>query len=211
MTVFLLIVSVLTLAALVAVLLTKMVLTVSHRRKETVFSLTIAGCGLQYRVQAKRYGLVLGNYVHLFKPGTKPKAAKKKKPSKSKPDKSKKKIKKKISFVTWMRIAKAGVLLIGRFLVRVKFDEAGFAARPVISNPALAGMAYGWGQAFYGVFPGLRQKVNVSPAFNGGEGNWSGRLSVSIGNRQIIYILYRFVRDLPIMEIIKQKFFKRGV
>jgi len=101
-------------------------------------------------------------------------------------------------------------LFIGRILAAVEYEGGEFKARPVISNPALAGMAYGWGQAFYGVFPGLRQKVEVTPAFNGGEGNWSGHLTVSIRNRKIFYQLYRLALDMPIVEIIKQKFFKRG-
>lgn len=208
MTAFLVIIAVLATALIILILTTRTILTASHRLRETSVSLTIANCGIKAYLSSRRYGLIVGGHVFRFELRQREPAAKKKTPKKIKPPK--KKAERKLSFSIWVKIIKAATLFTGRILAAVEYEGGQFQARPVLSNPALAGMAYGWGQAFYGVFPGLRQKVEVTPAFNGGEGNWSGHLTVSIRNRKIIFLLYRLALDLPIVEIIKQKFFKRG-
>lgn len=102
------------------------------------------------------------------------------------------------------------MVFAARVLSCVVYKEANLAARPVIANPALAGMAFGWGQALYGAFPGLQTVLAVSPAFAPGQSTVSGHLTLSIKNRQVVYPTYRLLRQLPIKEIIRVRVFGRG-
>ena len=109
-----------------------------------------------------------------------------------------------------LRIGKAALLFVGRLLSRVQYDIGQIEFEPAPANPALAGMAYGWSSAFAGAFPGAARTVRVTPSFTGGPSRLSGSLTLSIATRQIVYLVYRLVRDLPIQKIIKHRFLKRG-
>ena len=194
---------------LVLILTTRMVLTASGRHGEIYFSLTVCGCGLLFHPGKSALGLICGKYRHLFRPGAGRRGADK--PSLKKEEISRpKKAKSKIPLMIWIKIGRALILAAGRFMARINFDGSQLKTHPVMANPALAGMAYGWGQAFYGVFPGMRRTIDFAPVFDQTRGFWSGRLIVSIKNRQMVYIVYRLVRDLPIGKIIRHRFFKRG-
>ena len=108
-----------------------------------------------------------------------------------------------------VKIVRAGLLCVGRILSRVQYDEGRLDVQPVIANPALAGMAYGWGQALGGMFPGLRQVATITPAYGTGSGRISGKAVFSIKNRQIVWVVWRLVRDLPIKELVKYRFSKK--
>jgi hypothetical protein len=71
-------------------------------------------------------------------------------------------------------------------------------------------MSYGWEQALRGMFPAIGHTINFAPSFAGEKSKFSGCLEMSIRNRQVVYLLYRLIRDLPIRDILKYRFFKRG-
>lgn len=196
---------------IVSVLLTARIILRAGREQEQFYvKLTVLNCGGLYDISGNRAALVLGRWKKYFKPGDK----KKKPATKDKPTRKKKKTAKKRSFgqLSWsarIKIAKAFLLYSGRFLGSIKYDEGQLKARPVMADPALAGMAYGFGAAVYGIFPDLRQTLDVFPAFSGQKSEWTGHIVFSIRIRQIIYISCRLIGDLPIMEIVKY-WMKRG-
>ena len=210
MTIILIIIGATFLAGLLLVLTTRMVLCASRRRETFEISLTILGCGALFFPGQNRLGIVCGKYRHKFAAAKDRPSEKKISSSKKKKASPKSKPKRKYPLSIWVKIARALVLFAGRFMAGINYDGGQFRARPVISNPALAGMAYGWGEAFYGIFPGARQTVDVTPSFQETTSNWSGHMTVSMNIRQIVYLVYRLLRDLPIYEIIKHRFFKRG-
>ena len=189
---------------ILSVLLTaRIVFRAGRDRGETYLKLTIINCGVLYDLSDNRAALVLGHWQKYLKlGGKKKKAGKKAKPAKEK-SKTKKRSIGQLSWSARIRIVKAFLLYTGRFLTRIKYDEGQLSVRPVMADPALAGMAYGVGAALYGIWPGLRQTLDVYPDFSARKTHWTGHLTFSIRIRQIIYISCLLVGDLPIKEIIK--------
>jgi hypothetical protein len=170
-------------------------------------SLAIGACGVRFDTTGRRFGIFFSRWTYYFKPSAeKPKKGKKPKP----PRKKKVKSLRRLPLATILKIARAAVIFVAGFLSRVQYDEGKLEVQPVIANPALAGMAFGWGQAFYGAFPGLKQVFNVDPAYGTSGSRVSGQLSLSIKNRQIMGLVWRLLRDLPIIELMKYRFSKRG-
>ena len=199
------------LTALTIILTARIVFRAGHNQEETYFRLTVLSCGVLYDISQNRIALLLGGWKKYFKlSGGKKKKSKAKK---IKPPAEKKAARKRslrnLSWAARIKIVKALVLYAGRFLVRIKYEEAHLAARPVIADPALAGMAYGFGTALHGIFPGLRRTFDVYPDFAAEKSRWMGEIAFSIRIRQIIYISCRLIGDLPIKEIIKY-WVKRG-
>ena len=109
-----------------------------------------------------------------------------------------------------VRILKALIFFAGEILSRFRYDGGKIEVQPVFADPALAGIAYGWGQAFYGIFPGARNVIAVDPAFGAGETVYSGYVIFSIKNRQIIGPGFRLFGNLPIRELMASLFSKKG-
>jgi hypothetical protein len=108
-----------------------------------------------------------------------------------------------------IKMVKAAIIFVADFLSRVQYDVGQLEVRPVTANPALAGVAFGWGQALYGIFPDLRRTINIAPTY-GSEGSLvSGRVAISIKNGQVVALLWRLLRNLPIKELIKYRFSKK--
>jgi len=171
-------------------------------------SLLCLSCGLEYTHDKKRLALRCGRYRHVFGGGT-PKPEKKKKETAPR-KKKEKKIRPKLPWRVRVRIGKAIVLCTARFLVSVHYDLGRVRVRPVFANPALAGMVYGFGQAFSGAFGRIGEAISMVPDFAAEKTTWSGEIAISIGIRQIIVITCRFIMDLPIKNILKYRYFTRG-
>ena len=102
------------------------------------------------------------------------------------------------------------VLFVGEILSRCSYDGGKFEVQPVFADPALAGIAYGWGQAFYGIFPGARNVIAVDPVFGAGETVFSGYVKFSIKNRQVVGPFLRLLANLPIKELTLSFFLRKG-
>ncbi|MCK5126047.1 MAG: hypothetical protein KAR42_07310 [candidate division Zixibacteria bacterium] len=178
----------------------------SNYNQEFFVRLTVAGCGMAYSITRKQTTMIIGRYRKVFKKSESKPKAKKEKPKAVK--REKKKERGQLSWSIKAKSIKAFLLFGSRVLSRLKYDIGQVAIRPAISNPALAGMSYGWGAAFLGAFPELGRKITYAPVFNGGDSTYEGELTLSIKNRQFCYPLYRLYQDLPIWIIIKQRYFK---
>ncbi|MEZ5357651.1 MAG: hypothetical protein R3F48_02390 [Candidatus Zixiibacteriota bacterium] len=202
-------------------LLTRTSVFISNRNGVKIARLTISGAGGEYNFASKRIAFFLGPLR--YRPRKKevtPEEIEQKKVRKAEKQRRReeKKLKKgaeekKQKKLTWnvrVQLIKAFLLFIGRLLAAVTYDIGPIVVRPTIANPALAGMAYGWGQAFLGAMPGLRQKTVFAPNFDGSESVYEGEMTVSIKNRQFVGLLWRLIRELPIGKIVKQKFIQRG-
>lgn len=195
---------------IITIMVSRAVMYVSYREGIFKILVTIIGCGVCFDFDKYKPGIVFGQRIIYFKlpsrkTGRVKEAAKKKKVAGKK--------KKKgigIPISTGIKIGRAGLLFGARIFSRIEYEESFLRARPVIANPALAGIAYGWGKAFYGIFPEVGQTIDIAPSFNGRKGSWNGHLKLSIKIRQIVYAIYLFLRDLPINEIIKFWWRKRG-
>lgn len=190
--------------------MTRTVVYLSSRGGKKFVRLQSAGIGGEYDFVSNRFALVVGTYRHPLRRKGKPdEEAQRKKREKKEKKKLKSAAKKKHPKLTWalrVQIIKALALFCGRLLARLSFDIGAVVVRPTISNPALAGMAYGWGQAFLGAFPDLRRKTAFAPNFDGSQSVYEGEMTVSIKNRQIVALLWGLARDLPIGKIVKHKF-----
>lgn len=198
------------LAAAVLLALSRTVLFLSYRDKTLIVSLTVLRCGVIYDERRDRAGIVCGPFTYYFAPSEK-------KPKKKKAEKDKKAAKKKrarkrkrMPVGIIMRIAKAAVVFLAETLSRIRYDDGRLDVVPVIADPALAGMTYGWGQALYGAFPGLQRTIGVTPAFGRGKTEVSGHLRLSIRNGSVIGPLWRLLRNLPIIKILHYRFIGRG-
>jgi hypothetical protein len=197
--------AVLTLTAVV--LVGRTAVAVCVRDGAVTLGLTVAGGGIIYDGGRRRVGLAIrkrGFFYHSISGKKKPQT-----PSKEKTVKPRKKGRR-LPVSTGLKIARAGFLLAIRFLSRLRLDDEYFEWRPVVTDPALAGITYGMSRAVYGIFPALANKVNFVPAFGPGDSHYEGRLAVSIANRQMVVLICRFVRDLPIREVFKVWISKRG-
>jgi hypothetical protein len=211
MTIIFLIVAICIVVGLVLFLTTRTVFFLLYRERHLVASLTILGCGIRYA--DGRIGIGCGRIVHYFKPSTE-ESRKKKKDKKAKRAAAKKEKKPKkgrrMKLGVILRIAKALFLFVVDMLSRVRYDGGELTAVPVIADPAIAGMAFGWGQAFYGMFPELRRTIDVIPTYGQEKSRLSGHFAVSFPNRGIIVPVWRLLRNLPIIELIRHRFSGRG-
>lgn len=211
MTILFLILAVCILAGLALLLTARTVFFLSYQERRLAVSLTILGCGLRY--DGKRFGIACGPLTHYFKPSPeKPRKKKKEKEVDQKaPGKEKKRKKgRRMRLGLVLRIAKALFLFFADVLSRVRYDGGELTIIPVIADPAVAGIAYGWGQAFYGIFPQLRRTLDVVPTYGRGKSSFSGQIALSFPNRGLIVPVWRLVRNLPIIELIRHRFSGRG-
>lgn len=164
-------------------------------------SLTIGPVAVHYSGQENRLGIGLGRWRHYFKPSkAKPKKEKKPKPQVP-PARAAKKTG--LSWATKWRLVKALLIFVGNILSRVQYEKGQFDLQPVIANPALAGMSYGWGQALAGMWPGLGKMFRYTPQYVSGTGRVSGTLILSVKNRHIAGQTMRLLVNLPIIELVK--------
>ncbi len=210
MTIVLIIVALAVAVAAILIVTTRLVLYASHREGDSTVSLTIIGCGLLYDPGQGRLGIVCGRFKCFFKSRSGKITAGKTEKKKAGPKPAAKTWWKKLPLSSRVKICKAALLFAARFLSRLHYDEGKLETRPVFADPALAGMLYGFGQAFYGIFPGARRTVNLVPDFGAEKSEWTGHLTLSIKNRQVIRIGYRLFGDLPIRKIVKSSILRRG-
>lgn len=210
MTIILIIIALVVAVAAILLVTTRLVLYASHREGDSTVSLTIIGCGLLYDPGQSRSGIVCGRFKYFFESRSKKVTAGKTEKEKAEPDSALKNYWRKLPLSSRVKICKAALLFAARFLSRLHYDEGKLETRPVFADPALAGMVYGFGQAFYGIFPGARRMVNLVPDFGAEKSEWTGHLTLSIKNRQVVRIGYRLFCDLPIREIAKSSILRRG-
>lgn len=197
-------------AFLAVILSARTSLTASFHNTVFSMSVTVLGCGLKFSSENEQLSLVCGRWMHSFEKsaGTGPKK-KSEDARRSKDRKAKKKTRSKLPLSTMVKIARAGIIFAARLIASVQYDEGRLDLQPVIANPALAGMAFGWGRAIGGAMPGLRSVINLAPSTEPGTGRVSGHLVLSIKNGRVVVLLWRLLRDLPIKEIIRYKFSKK--
>ncbi len=211
MTTILLILAVCIIVGLVLFLTTRTVFFLSYRERRLDASLTILGCGVFYA--DGRIGIGCGRLVHYFKPSPEePRKKKKEKKAARKAGEKKKKREKgrRMKFGVILRIVKALFLFTVDILSRIRYDGGELTVVPVIADPAIAGMAYGWGQALYGIFPNLRRTIDVMPTYGHEKSRFSGHIALSFPNRGIIVPVWRLIRNMPIKELIRHRFSGRG-
>jgi hypothetical protein len=200
------IVAVLAGLTLATLLLTRTVLSLSLNDNCRLASLTILGVGMRYDLDRGRIGFGIGRLVRYFPrrstPKHSPEPHRASHPRKMKP-------RRKTPLSVYLRIGVAMARFAVGLLARLRFETKSLVLQPAIPNPALAGMAYGWGQALYGMFPGWRDRVDFAPRFDG-ESSYSGEIMISIKNRQVAVLLFRLLRDLPKKDIFTYMLFKRG-
>ncbi len=207
MTGFAVAVAALILAALALVLLGRTAVAVALSDGAVTVTVTTGGNGVVYDSARGQRGLIIGRFRHFFRTPTS-KTEPKSKPKMKKADGAKRRG---LPWSVWLAIGRAGFLFMARVLARLRFDEHRFLWQPVMDNPAAAGMAYGAGQAVYGIFPGLAKAIDIRPGFGPGQSHWEAKLAISVANRQIFFLLCRFIWELPIKGIIKNFIHKRGV
>jgi hypothetical protein len=198
------------LACMTAALAGRTILSISIDNAYLKIKLTLLGCGLGYDSRQNHLRLFCGRFSRRL-PSFKASSRKEKtprEPAKKAAD-TKAKSRRDLPFSTVIKIIRAGVLFAARFLSSVQYDEGQVEVKPVIANPALAGIAFGWGQAVNGAFPGLRKFFDFAPAFGAGTGCYAGRISLSVRNWRVAALVWRLLCDLPIMEIVKYRFFKK--
>lgn len=207
MTVLLTVAAVLILGCVLILLTSRTVLSLSYQNNQLGGAVLIAGCGIIYGGAEGQFGLACGRFRRYFKPktGRVPPAAK---PQPVSPPRLRRR---RPELSTIIATVRALILFSGRMVSRVRVDEARFELRPMIANPALAGIAYGWSRAFYGVFPAVRRTVDVTPGFGDGDSVVSARLVLSVPNRIILLSIWELLRELPIKGLVKYAFSKRGV
>lgn len=211
MTIIFLILALCIIVGLVLFLTTRTVFFLSYRQRRLTASLTVLGCGVRYA--DGRVGIGCGRLIHYFKPSAEePRKKKKEKKAERKAAKRKKKRKEKRRMKSGVifRIGKALFLFTVDLLSRIRYDGGELTFVPVIADPALAGMAYGWGQAVYGMFPGLRRTIDVMPTYGQEKSRFSGHIALSFPNRGIVVPVWRLIRNMPIKELIRHRFSGRG-
>ncbi len=211
MTIIFLILAICIVVGLVLFVTTRTVFFLSYRERRLTASLTVLGCGVHYA--DGRIGIGCGRLVHYFKPSPEePRKKKKAKKAEREAAKEGKKPKKgrRMKLGVILRIAKALFLFVVDMLSRIRYDGGELTVVPVIADPAIAGMAYGWGQAFYGVFPALRRTIDVVPTYGREKSRLSGHIALSFPNRGIVVPVWRLLRNMPIKELIRHRFSGRG-
>jgi len=199
------------LAGSVLLAVSRTVFFLSYRDETLIVSLTVLRCGVTYDDRRNRVGIVCGPFSHYW--GSSGKKPEKEKARKEKKDARKKRARKRKRMPVGiiMRIAKAAVIFVAEALSRIRYDGGRLDVVPVIADPALAGMTYGWGEALYGAFPGLRRTIGVRPTYGRGKTAVSGHLRLSIRNGSVIGPLWRLLRNVPIIRILHYRFIGRGV
>ncbi len=200
--------------AVLIIVLSKTVFDISFQRKQFSLLVSVLRCGLFFDFPDKRIGFYLNGFKKLsFAIKSSDKAKKEKalsKKEKIKKDKKIKKEKKRFPLSLGIRLARAGFLFVCRFFSRVQYDTGQLVYEPVMVNPAVAGMAYGWSKAIMGMFPGPGGSLQFLPRFEGGQSRISGRLTLSVNNREVMYILFQLLGDLPIRQLVKHFIGRRG-
>ncbi len=198
-------------APVIYILMTSTSAYVSYTHKKLLIRILISGIGVSYDGAEKQRTIIVGPYHHRLGKSSKKKTEKSAERKKRKSQKAKKQTTRpKLSWALRIQFIKALGLFVGRLLSSVSFDIGRVVVRPKIANPALAGMAYGWGQAFLGVFPELHRRTAFAPKFDGSDGVYEGDLTVTIKNRQICYLLYLLCKNVPIWKLVKHKYLNRG-
>ncbi len=207
----LLLVGCILLAGFILICLTAPVLyQISHQHQQSTIKLTILGCGLLYDLGRNRAAVTIGKWHWSIGKRKQKRSALEKSTRRSKlKKKAGEKEARKMSWNTRLKIIKAMMISGARLLSRIKYEDARLQVRPVMADPALAGMAYGWGAAIYGIFPGLRETIDICPDFGAEKTHWNGHLILSIRIRQVVYVGYGLLLDLPIRELIAY-WMKRG-
>ncbi|MFW9770302.1 MAG: hypothetical protein ACFFEM_15905, partial [Candidatus Thorarchaeota archaeon] len=182
----------------------------SYRDERLIASLTIFRCGVVYDDGRERVGVACGRFTHYFAPSKR--RPKEKSTEKKKKDTGRKgaRKRKRLPLRVMVRIVKAAVIFAAEMLSRIRYDGGRLEVVPVLADPALAGMTYGWGQAVYGAFPGLRQTISVKPTYGRGKSTVSGYVTLSVRNGSVIGPLWRLLWNLPIKKIIQNRFTGRG-
>lgn len=200
----LLILFIVSLLLVLIVMVTRLSVTIAIHDNTIEYRFLIARCGLVYYRRDRRLRLsCFGHELSLpRRPASGRARSERKKTSDHKPARPK------LPLRVRVQTGKAALLFVGRLLARVQYNIGEIDIAPVFANPALAGMAYGWGRAFSGAFPGAARSFRVTPSFTGGTTRFSGSLTLSIASRQICYLVYRLWRDLPIQHIMKHRFFR---
>lgn len=198
----------------VAFIFSRTVLDISFNKKQLNLLVSILNCGLFFDFPDKKLGLYLNGFKKLsftIKDGGKAKKTKARvKKEKVKKEEKLKKEKKRIPLSLILKITKAGFLFVCRLISCVQYDTGQLVYKPVMANPAVAGMAFGWSRAFTGMFPGLGRSFQFTPQYVTGQSHISGRLTLSVKNRKVIYILFQLLGDLPIRQIVKHYIGRRG-
>ena len=211
MVTFLLIVSFIVATGLLLLLTTRTIIFLSYRDRLFNASLTVLGCGVEFNGGRRQIGVVCGPLRYY----PRQKSATPKRETAAKPAEAplapvpKRKSGRRLSLWVMVGVLKALVLFVGEILSRFSYDGGKFEVQPVFADPALAGIAYGWGQAFYGIFPGARNVIAVDPVFGAGETVFSGYVKFSIKNRQVIGPSFRLFGNLPIKELMASLFQRR--
>jgi hypothetical protein len=191
-------------AAGIGLLLATTVLSVRVVNTRVDASLRIGPVGVYFDGKSKRAGVGLWNRRYYFKP-SKPKPKKDKKAQAKEPAETPRE-KTKLPWATKWQIIKATLIFVGGVLSRVQYEKGQFELEPVMANPALAGMTYGWGQALAGVWPGLGRTVRYTPQYVSGSGRVSGTVVLSVKNRHIAVETMRLLKNLPIQELVTYLF-----
>jgi len=203
MTVILTTLTIIILAFLAIILFARIVVRATYDGGRGILSITLLGCGPALDMTADEFGVQLGPWRHFFRRRAKKAADESGQKVTDTPAPKAIKSRRRFPFGAGIQIGKAFVVMIARLLARVKYEGGKLEARPVFANPALAGMAYGWSQSLYGMFPAFRETVDFVPEFVEGNEYWSGDITFSIKNRQIAYVMGRFLIDLPLRKIVR--------
>ncbi len=211
MMIYILIATCIIIAALAVILSARTRLSVSFQNAVFNISVSVLGCGLKLTGEDRKFSVFCGRWIYSFKKSSKTSQEKRKKEvALSQEDKKlKKKSRPRLPLSTLVKIARAGIIFVARFIASVQYNEGQLDLQPVIANPALAGMAFGWGKAINGVFPGMQRVFNLAPSGGTGASRVSGHLVLSIKNGRVAALVWRLLRDLPIKELIKYKFSKK--
>jgi hypothetical protein len=202
MIILLITISVIVAGAVVFCFTARIIFRALYRDNKSTLSVTVLGCGMIYDILENRFALVILGCKKYLKGLPRRKPARKVKRARRKAGQLLKKGLRKLPFRVYAGIGRAMLLYLGRFLSRLHYEEARLAARPVFVDPALAGMTYGLSAAVYGLFPKLQGTVDIYPDFAARKTRWTGSITISIRIREIVYINYRLLRDLPIRKII---------
>ncbi len=194
----------------VVLAMARTVLLVSYQDRRLDVSITILGCGIRYDTTRDRLGLVCGRFVRYFAPSKRKREKKAEKEKKVEKRERRKKRRRRLPIRIVLRIATGLFVFAAEILARFRYDGGQIRVVPMIADPAVAGMTYGWGRALYGAVPGLRGTIDIVPTYGRGRSSASGHLALSIRNGSIIGPLWRLLRKMPITGIIRNRFSGRS-
>jgi len=209
MTILLTTLTIIVLALLAILFFARVIVRASYIEGRALIVATVLGCGPAIDISAGQAGIAFGSWCHFFRRRPAKESKESAKISKETPVKRPPKSQRKFPLSVYVQIGKAFFLMAARVIARINYEGGKLEARPVFANPALAGMAYGWSQSLYGVFPALRETIDFVPGFVENDEYWSGYITFSIKNRQIVYVIGLFLVDLPLWKIIRHLFIRK--